>query len=272
MPARSEPYDAPAIVTFAKELTAWREASVQNKKQLADALGYADSYIGQIERCKNTPSPEFAEALDTFFKTNGLFRRLWERIIETRYSRTRPPGFEQYLEYEVNADRLRIYCTSLVSGLFQTEGYARTIMSMVGGPIAEQRLRERLARQEILGREDGPYAFLVLDEVVIRRTIGSGEVMREQLAHLLEAGQSERTQVQIVPYGVGYYAGLSGSLTLLGFTDRPDVSYTESSGEGLLLERHDSVAHQILKWDQIQGHTLSVAESLAVIQEAMERL
>ncbi|WP_433328806.1 helix-turn-helix domain-containing protein [Spirillospora sp. CA-294931] len=272
MPAQSEPYDAPAIVTFALELKAWREAAGLNRKRLADALGFADSYVGQIELRKNLPSEEFAEALDTYFKTNGLFERLRQRIVDTRHLSILPPGFSQYLRYEAKASCLRIFSSTLISGLFQTEDYARTIISTLEGVAAERLVVERMSRRSIFEQENPPRVFFILDEGVIRRVVGNKEMTRVQLEYLLEAGQREKTQLQIVPLNAGYYAGLTGSFTILGFDDGPDIAYTESSGEGILLEQRDRVALQVVTWDLVQGHTLPPRESLAMIEEVVEQL
>ncbi|MFC6886610.1 MULTISPECIES: helix-turn-helix domain-containing protein [Actinomadura] len=270
MPAQSEPYDAPAIVTFAKELEWRRTKAGHSKKELAAKLGFAESYVGQVELCKNLPSEDFAAALDTFFQADGLFGRLRDRIAETRNARQLPPGFLQYLEYEERATYLRIFSTNLVSGLFQTEAYAHTIMKAYAGSAVNERVAERMERKKIFDRENPPRTFLILDEGVIRRTAGS-EVMRDQLEYLLEAGRREKTQLQIVPYAAGHYAGLAGSFTILGFEDSPEVAYTESAGEGVLLEQRDRVALQAVKWDLIQGHTLPADKSLSMIKDAMEQ-
>ncbi|WP_165966842.1 helix-turn-helix transcriptional regulator [Actinomadura sp. 7K507] len=272
MPARSEPYDGPAIVTFAKELE-WRRTQVGlSKKDLAEKLGFADSYVGQVELRKNLPSEEFAAALDTFFQVDGLFCRLWERINETRHLGILPPGFPEYLGYEEKANHIRVFSANLVSGLFQAEAYATTIINTIMGSGAEKLVAERMERKSIFEREDPPHTFLVLDESVIRRNVGGKEVMHDQLAYLLEVGRRERSQLQIVPHDAGYHAGLAGSFILLGFEDGPDVAYTESSGEGMLLKQRDRVTLQAVTWDLVQGHTLSGEESLAMIQDAMEQL
>ncbi|MFA1549014.1 helix-turn-helix domain-containing protein [Actinomadura chokoriensis] len=272
MPAKSEPYEAPAIVTFAKEVEFRRTQAGLTKKELAEKLGFADSYVGQVELCKNLPSEEFAAALDTFFKTDGLFLRLLERINETRHLAILPPGFPEYLGYEKKASHLRIFSTNLISGLFQTEAYATMVISGIMGSASERLVAERMERKAIFDRSDPPHTFLILDEGVIRRNVGGQEVMRDQLAALLEVGRRKRTQVQIVPYSAGYHAGLTGSFILLGFEDGPEVAYTESSGEGMLLKQRDRVALQVVTWDLVQGHTLSAKESLAMIQHTMEQL
>lgn len=272
MPARSEPYDGPAIVTFAKELEWRRTQAGLSKKDLAEKLGFADSYVGQVELCKNLPSEEFANALDTFFQVDGLFSRLWERINETRHLSVLPPGFPEYLGYEQKANHIRVFSTNLISGLFQTEAYATTVIGLMKGSATPKILAERMARKLIFERDDPPHTFLVLDEDVIRRDVGGREVMRGQLNYLLEVGQCGRAQIQIVPRAAGFHAGLAGSFIILGFEDGPEVAYTEASAEGILLKHRDRVALQVLTWDLIQGKTLSVEESSAMIHEVMEQL
>ncbi|TDB86033.1 XRE family transcriptional regulator [Actinomadura sp. KC216] len=272
MPAQSEPYEAPAIVTYAKELEWRRTQAGLTKKDLAAKLGFADSYVGQVELCKNLPSDEFTAALDTFFQTDGLFARLLERINDTRHLAILPPGFPEYVAHEEKASHVRVFTTNLISGLFQTEAYASTIIGSVMASSADRIVAERMARKSIFQRDDPPHTFFVLDEGVIRRNVGGPEVMRDQLGYLLEVANRKRTQLQIVPFGVGYHVGLTGSFILLSFEDAPDIAYTESSGEGVLLQQRDRVGLQAVRWDLIQGHTLSTEESVAMIQDAMERL
>ncbi|NKZ05782.1 helix-turn-helix domain-containing protein [Actinomadura latina] len=272
MPAKSEPYEAPAIVTYAKELEWRRKQAGLTKRELAEKLGFADSYVGQVELCKNLPSDEFTAALDTFFKTDGLFERLLERINETRHLAVLPPGFPEYLGYEKKASHLRVFSANLISGLFQTEAYATTVISSLMGSATSRVVAERMERKSIFDRDDPPHTFLILDEGVIRRNVGGKEVMREQLGYLLDVGRRKRTQLQIVPYSAGFYSGLTGSSIVLGLDGAPDVAYTESSGEGIFLRQPDRVALQVVRWDLIQGHTLSAEESLAMIQYAMEQL
>ncbi|MCW2862224.1 MAG: Helix-turn-helix protein [Actinoallomurus sp.] len=83
MVAQRDPYEFPAIRAFAAELAAWR--GVLSKVELAETLGYTPQLIGQLEAGKNIPSRKFAEDVDTYFTTNGLFVRLWKLITETRH-------------------------------------------------------------------------------------------------------------------------------------------------------------------------------------------
>ncbi|MEW2353672.1 helix-turn-helix transcriptional regulator [Spirillospora sp. NPDC029432] len=273
MPARTEPYDIPTVITFANELEAWRTEAGTTKTGLSEALGYTDSYVGQIELRKNLPSQKFAEDLDTYFKTNGLFLRLWRHIDETRHLSTMPPGFPQYLDYESRAATLRNFSPNLVNGLLQTESYARTVLGANEAPDnVEGLLQERMKRQDVFTDGNRPRTWFILDEAVLRRLIGSREIMREQLMHLLEFGERPTNMVQIVPLSVGYHEGLAGTFTVLGFQDGTSVAYTESAGEGVLINQPSRVAMHLVQFDLIRGHALHIEESRALIKTLMEEL
>ncbi|WP_395104729.1 DUF5753 domain-containing protein [Actinomadura sp. SCN-SB] len=273
MPARSEPYDAPAVITFATELETWRTQAGLTKTELSKSLGYTDSYVGQVELCKNLSSQKFAEDLDTYFKTNGLFLRLWERIDETRHLSTLPPGFPQYLDYETRAETIRNSSPNLMGGLLQTENYARTIFGRSPSlDDVERWVHERMKRQEIFTRDNPPRTWFIMDEAVLRRIVGSREIMREQLAHLLEFSERPTNMVHIVPLNVGYHEGLGGVFTILGMEDGGNIAYTESCGEGVLLKQPPLVARRLVEYDLVRSHALPVEESRVLIKTVMEEL
>lgn len=273
MPAQSEPYESPAIVTFAKELEWRRMQAGITKRDLAEKLGFADSYLGQVELCKNLPSEEFAAALDTYFKTDGLFCRLLERINETRHLAVLPPGFTEYLTYEARADYVRNFSPTLVPGLLQTEGYARSVLGANQLPdVIEQLVRDRLKRQEIFLAENPPRTWFVMDEMVVRRIVGSSELMTEQLAHLLEFAERPTNMIHIVPFNVGFHDGLGGMFTILGYEDGASVVYTESGGEGILISQPSRLTRHAVRYDLIRGHVLNAEDSLSMIAAVMEEL
>ncbi|MFD0850976.1 helix-turn-helix transcriptional regulator [Actinomadura adrarensis] len=273
MPARREPYDIPAVITFATELEAWRKAADLTKIALAERLGCTDSYVGRIELRKNLPSRQFAEDLDTFFQTNGLFLRLWKQIDETRHLSSLPPGFPQYLDYESRAEIIRNSSPNLIPGLLQTEGYARTVIERTPVPgDVERMVHDRVKRQEIFARDNPPHTWFILDETVLRRMVGSREIMREQLAHLLEFEGQPTNMVHIVPFDAGYHDGLGGYFTILGIEDGVSVVYTESCGEGVLIKRPAAVAIRLVHYDLVRSHALPAKESRALIKSVLEEL
>lgn len=111
----------------------------------------------------------------------------------------------------------------VVPGLLQTEEYARQMSR--GGPREldrddiERRIQVRMERQRILAREDRPRLWAVVDEAVIRRVVGSPEVMREQLRHLIDTAEQGKTTFQVVPFNAGAHAGTTGPFIIVDFPE-----------------------------------------------------
>ncbi|WP_433228208.1 helix-turn-helix domain-containing protein [Actinomadura formosensis] len=271
MGTRSEPYEAPAIQTFAVELTAWRTEAGLTQTALAETLGYTPQWISQLESAKSIPSKTFAENLDTFFKTNGLFQRLWKRIIDTRHQAILPPGFTEYMERETEASQVRNFELTLIYGLLQTEDYMRAVVGHEQDPDTADRLvTERLKRQEILTRENAANAWFTLDESALRRDIADPDVMRGQLAHLLALGERPNISIDVVPLSTRYYQGLTGSFTILSFTNAPDIVYGEIAGQGMLITEPRIVASFAVRYNSLRGDALRVEESRTLIKSVME--
>jgi transcriptional regulator with XRE-family HTH domain len=270
----SEPYSAPAVITFAKELQAWRKQAGLSKVELSKALGYTDSYIGQIELCKNLPSLEVAEAFDTYFKTNGLFVRLRERILETRHISLLPPGFAEYAKREGQASSIRSAWHALIDGILQTEDYARTVLGANQQPeIIEQLISERMKRKDIITRSGAVSAWFVLDECALHRVVGSRAIMKAQLEHIMEVSELPNAMVMVIPNEVGFHIGLTGSFYVLGFESGTNSAYTESAGIGILIEDPPRVSGYLERFSLLQGHALPHgAASRDRIKQVMEAL
>jgi hypothetical protein len=217
-------------------------------------------------------SEQSARDIDTFFKTDGYFYRIWQQATRVEIRTSLPPGFEDYLEREKTATGLRIFNALLFTGLFQGEDYARTVLSENGVSNIDDRIATRIERQEIFTRETPALVWLTLDEDVLHRPIGGPEVMRKQLSFLLEASTRSNVMLNVIPRRVGYHAGLTGSFTLLGFQDGTNAAYTESAGIGMLIEQPAKVAEFVVRYDSLRGHALPVDESRALVNTLMESL
>ncbi|MDN3354247.1 helix-turn-helix transcriptional regulator [Actinomadura sp. DC4] len=273
MVAQNEPYESPAIRAYAITLTSWRERAGLSKTQLSESLGYTAQLIGQIEGAKNIPSKKLSEDLDTFFKSSNLFVELWTLINNTRHLIALPPGFSKYVELEAKATKVSKFEALLISGLFQTEEYARAIMSSFMTPdVIEEALQARMARREIFDRPASTPTFFIVDEWALRRVIGSPEITGAQLDYLHELSTRPNINIQVLPHDTEHYVAFSGSFTILGLDDEPDVAYIEAAGQGNLITGPASVAHCTMRYDLLRGHAYSVAESRRVIRTIMESL
>lgn len=260
-----------ARIFFGTELRRKREEAGLTGKELADALGCTPQWISTMESGRKV-SKQSAEDLDTYFKTGDYFRRHWKLINEIEVQFVLPPGFQEYVEYEKKATSYRISCALLINGLFQTEDYTRSILLANGGTNVSELTAKRMERQTALAREVPPHTWMVLDETVLQRTVGGPDVMREQLSFLLEISERVNTMLQVIPKSAGYHAGLGGDFTILSFDEGPDLAYTESAGEGFLIEKPVRVRDKVVRWDLLRGYALPLEESRVMIRTMMERL
>lgn len=265
------PAENPARVFFGAELRRNRNEADLTGKQLADALGCTPQWISIMESGRKV-SEQSAHDLDTYFKTDGHFHRLWKLAYDFELTTSLPPGFAEYAERETEASTIRVYSAVLLTGLFQTEDYARTVMTSMEVSVTSDLIDKRMKRKDIFTRDKPPRVWLTLDEAILRRNVGTSEVMRNQLAFLLEVSEWPNVMLDVVPHSVGYYAGLGGSFTLLGFEDGRSVAYTESAGVGMLIEQPNRVATFGIRYDMLRGYALPVRESRALLQTAMEDL
>jgi hypothetical protein len=132
----------------------------------------------------------------------------------------------------------------VVPGLLQTEEYARVVIRGEPGITDEQVERAvaaRMERQEIFARAAPPLFRAVLDEGVLYRPIGGKEVMRRQLERLVEAVESPRIGIQVVPMALGMTTGILGGFVIAQLPGGPDTVYIQSAIHGHVTNRPEDV-------------------------------
>ena len=137
---------------------------------------------------------------------------------------------------------IRTYQIQLVPGLLQTEGYARALIRQGSATTEEEIARRgelRASRQEILRLPDAPQLWVVIDEAALRRPVGSREIVREQLEHLIEVADHPAVTLQIMPFSAGAHSAMGGPFTILRFAepDLADVVYIEQLTSALYLDK-----------------------------------
>lgn len=248
------------------ELRRQREAHGLRQGQLGEIIFCTGSLVGQIETTKKVPTRDFSERVDAALGTDGLFSRLIGLVLRSQL----PTWFQPYAEMEAKAAYISTYQAQLVYGLLQTEEYARAVLATGMPDDLEGLVAARVERQRILEREQPPLAWVVLDEAVLHRPIGGPEVMRQQLARLLEFAGHRWMHVQVLPNEVGAHASLAGSFNFLRFEDNPDVVYTEDLISGHMTANPETMREAALRYARLQAAALSVEDSAELIIRVME--
>jgi hypothetical protein len=171
-----------------------------------------------------------------------------------------PPWFLSYLGLEESASLIRTYEVQFVPGLLQTAGYARAVIKLghAGASAMEidKRTELRRRRQNVLRRTGPPQLWAVIDEAVIRRQIGTREVMREQVESLIEASRLPHVRLQIIPFGAGGHAGCPFAILRFPTRGMSDVVYVEQLTSALYLDKPADVDHYVVAME----HACLIAE------------
>ncbi len=167
---------------------------------------------------------------------------------------------------------MRLYENFVITGLFQTEDYARAVLRAGQQPEKLERLvAARMERQEVLRRDEPIVITALLDASVLRRSFGGREVMRAQLEHLLALSELPCIHLHVVPEEAELCP--EGSFTILCSPGEPDTVYAEmAGGRGRLIDDDGYVAELGILYELIRSKALNAEDSQAAIRKALEEL
>jgi transcriptional regulator with XRE-family HTH domain len=194
-----------------------------------------------------------------------------------------PEWFDLFVGLEAAANRMDEYEHSVMPGLFQSEGYARTVITAdhqdETAAEIDRRVELRLGRQAILRRPiDPPELRVALRESVLCSRVGGGAVMAGQLDHLAEVSALPNVSLRIVPAPAGYHPGIvSGSFTILrfplnggGVDSEPPTIYQELYAGALYLDKPAEVERFDAAFGAIWQTALDERSSRDLIAETAE--
>ncbi|MFI0405411.1 helix-turn-helix transcriptional regulator [Actinomadura sp. 3N508] len=250
------------------DLRVWRLERNLSQADVARICGIDKTAVSNWESGGAKLPQKHAETLDRVWKTRGHFVRL-RTLAESDHD---PNWFAQFTRYERRAIVISPYAALVVHGLLQTPDYARALL--VGARVVtdvEGALTERLARQEVLTREQPAELWVLVKESVLWDPIGGPSVMRAQLAHLLEMSERPNIVVRVVPRAAGAHPGIDGSFTLLQ-TASGEVAWSEAVGGGRLVTDPAKVREYRRRYDLLGADALSRDSTRSLIAEIMEAM
>jgi hypothetical protein len=124
----------------------------------------------------------------------------------------------------------------------------------------------RLERARILENPVTPVVWALLDEAVLRRVVGSPQIMAEQFGHIAGLVESGRVRIYVLPFGLGVHPLMQSMLTLLKFEDQPPVAYSEGIQVGKIHDSPAVVDRLEGAYDLALGDAMPLKESLALMR------
>lgn len=265
-----------------------REESGMTADAVAKALGWPPSKVTRMERGESR-RPAVSDVLD-MLDVYGVKDEAVRQAMATLARQARERGWwEQFrdelggslVEFETEASRIRTFEALLIPGLLQTADYARAVFKggrVVDEAAVERRVQARLARQQILDREQPPTLWAVIDEAAVAKHVGGVAVMREQLHHLVEMAARPNIGIQILPNAAGAHAAMTGAFAILSYADAadPELVYVETGATGangdLYLESPEEVDRYTLRYDHVRASALSADASRAYLVDLAKEL
>jgi len=272
---------------LAAELRGIREDKGKSGDAVAAALRWSPSKISRYERARTGLRPQEVARLLDYYQITGPRRALLLGLAEDAaqkgwwegFAESLSDDYKQFIGFEHEAESMAIWHVDVVTGLLQTEAYARHIISsysrieplppgMIGRMVGV-----RLRRQQVLDREDLRLS-VVLDESVLKRRIGDESVMYEQLQRLVRDGDRPNLTLQILPLS-SQHTVFGESFVIFGFRDdsdalQHDVVITEQLRNSVTLEgERETYLHRIA-FQALSDASLSPAESRALILDTAE--
>ncbi|WP_280526177.1 helix-turn-helix domain-containing protein [Micromonospora sagamiensis] len=270
--------ESPTFVRFqlGAQLKRAREDAGVTTEQAATLIEVSPSTLRRIEQGRvGLKGPALNALLDRYGVTDGELRETLRSMARTGKQRgwwakyaDLPNAYRQYIGLESAASEIQNFETLVVPGLLQTAEYARAIISADASQptpqATDERVTVRLERQKLL-TEEKLRLVAVIDEAVLHRQIGGPDVMRDQLAALLDAQKRWNVSIQVIPFKEGAYASMVSSFHILSFSEGPGVVYSEGLTGDLYAEGED-VDRCTRVFSSLRAAALSPTASTAMIK------
>jgi transcriptional regulator with XRE-family HTH domain len=260
-------------------------AGLKTMEAAAERSGLSRATISRVESAKQTILPRTVRLL---CQTYGIGAPMLDHLLRLAaesddrswllaYSDTVPNWFERYVGEESEATEIWSYENEFVPGLLQTADYCRAVSAAAGPNVREEDLQRlvtlRQARQERLSGKNSPRLSIVINEAVIRRVVGSPEIMREQLRHLQKLAKSPNITLRVLPFSAGAHPAMTGSFTMLHFPADTGVStiFVEVDSGAIYPNRPTDVDRYSWIFSRLCDLALSSAKSAALAGRVADR-
>ena len=272
---------------LAAELRGIRESKGKSGDTVAAALKWSPSKISRYERARTGLRPREVERLLDYYEITGPRRALLLGLAEDaaqkgwweEFTDSLSEDYKQFIGLEHEATSMAIWHVDVVTGLLQTEDYARHIIGSYSRvePVAPgmigRLVRVRMRRQQVLNR-DGLQLSVVLDESVLKRRIGDEPVMYDQLMRLVKEADRPNLTLQVLPLDA-QHSVFGESFVIFSFGQDADamlqdVVSTEHLRSGFTVEgERDTYLHRIA-FQMLSEAALDPVASRALILETAE--
>ena len=273
---------------LAAELRGIRESKGMSGDAVAAALNWSPSKISRYERARTGLQPREVERLLDYYEVTGSRRTTllalakdasqkgwWEQFADTL-----GPDYQEFIGLEHEASTIAIWHVDVVTGLLQTEAYARHIISSYSKvepnapSMIERMVKVRMQRQQVLNREPAVKLSVVFDESVLLRRVGNDQVMYEQLQRLAREADRPNLELRIIELDAQHTV-FGDAFVIFGFEEdidatMRDVVSAEHLRNGVSLQGEKETYLHRIAFGMLREASLDAASTKALILETAE--
>jgi transcriptional regulator with XRE-family HTH domain len=252
-------------------LRAHREAAGMKGAQVAERTTRSAATLSRWESGDLLPRPAEVHYMLELYGVHGEER---DALVRHAEQALRPDAQEvdvavavaDHAWLEARAWRIETFHNAVLPGLLQIPDYTRELLVAWDPAITPERTERaigaRSARQNRLTGEEPLQLAVILDEAVLRRPIGAPDMMRAQLAHVIDRAELANVELRVLPFAAGAHASLSGAFDILRFRGDRDLVYVETCGGDMYIDRPEAYTDA---WRRLEAAALSEQESRAMI-------
>ncbi|WP_229071863.1 helix-turn-helix transcriptional regulator [Actinoplanes sp. DH11] len=266
-----------------------RERADLTQLQVAEEMEWSLSKVIRIENGDVSISPNDLRPLLSYLGIRDK-SAVASLIADARIARTRQrqawyqaPDFRENLtehmrkliEYEAEASEIRSYSVYYIPGPLQTTAYATALMHRYEEELSEDQRHRRvqaraMRRQALLARGDVQILVMV-DESVLRRTIGGPQVFADQLRDLKALAENGMIRIRMVPFSLDASVTNNASFDLL-LLGEGEVLYRETGLGDELIEDRDTTAKHRARYDKVWQEVADEDDTIEFIRRQIEIL
>jgi transcriptional regulator with XRE-family HTH domain len=270
------------------EIRRAREALGWTQEEAAEKLGYkALSTVSKIEKgvqgVKFQQLPHFFEVLriddpEVREHWRDLVRKAGEPDWWQRFEGVVNDPLGDYLSEIEQADSLFVWNPVVLHALLQTEEYERAVIEgsrawKTAEDIDRFVAMRREHRHNMLNRKPPLKIWAVLPEGLLRQQVGSRDVARAQIEHLIHLARADSNiTLQVLPFRAGAHAGMDGAFMLMSFTTGRDTVVVEAIRALLHLNEPDTVEVYRTTADHLKSDALGQKASVSLLTTIAKEL
>ncbi|EME97323.1 helix-turn-helix domain-containing protein [Streptomyces mobaraensis NBRC 13819 = DSM 40847] len=264
-----------------------REAAGISASDAAQAIHTDNTKISRIETGRHRVTRLELETLFALYEVADEKMREWlialaaegnQRTWWRGHSSRLRTDFKELLALESEAARITTLQTQVVPGLLQTREYATSIIRHASPHLPSEEVDFwadfRLARQNILRRDNPPRYLALLHEGVLRQQIGGPAVLANQLRHLITVSRSPDLTIRVVPFRQPEWTVCQGSFTVFSYPEvlNLEVVHIPYLDDSLYLEDDETVRKSWRAINRLKTIALSAAQSAELMESIVWEL